>query len=574
MGTEEHKQLKAKQLLELLNIGAEQVESFNDPLKEILPSIRDYEIVEKLGEAGQGQVWRAIHLSTRREVALKIPKFHGFSPRQALQRFEREVKVISRLDHPNIVKIYDSGIHKGVYFYTMDFISGKHLDEYCSESQLDRKEIIKLMIKVCDVVEFAHKNEVIHRDLKPSNILITEDGEPHILDFGLAKLTTGNEYDLTITLDNASMGTPAYMSPEQARGNFDQVNLHSDIYSLGIILFNLITGELPFEVSGTKEDLIKRVSENRIKPIRKFSQIDSELEKIFSHIFQLTPEERYKNAGELKTDLENYLSNKPLIAGSATQWYKLCKYLTKHKKASIITIVPTLLICVYICLSIYTDKYSLSESFSYKQGTTLANIAGWEMLRSTNPPLDNTVINNRLKENSYTGRKIIIPEIILHTNNKLEFQPDKDFSAKIDFAFDGNWDEIIGIVFSCTDKNNFFSFEVESNKMTPDRLLLVQVKNDLDGELGYTEIELDKNNDFQLQVKYNSKESTVSAAIFDYTENNIAAELNDLKVELSAGKFGIMTLDANHTFLDNLKLNIYPDPVNLHKFLSGLTLKN
>jgi len=175
------------------------------------PTIEGYEVTRRLGEGGMGTVWCALQLSTRRDVALKLLGPGVFGSEKARTRFEREVELTARLEHPNIARVYDSGLHQGVYYYAMELIDGVPLDRYVKDQRLSLRQVLELMRTVCQAVQHAHQRGVIHRDLKPSNILVTEDGQPHVLDFGLAKSFLEEEEALAVSIEGEIAGTPAYM---------------------------------------------------------------------------------------------------------------------------------------------------------------------------------------------------------------------------------------------------------------------------------------------------------------------------------------------------------------------------
>ena len=181
--------LSGKKIAHLLSIGRE--DDFSDlghkDKKVADLSIDGYEIIEKIAEAGQGQVWKAIQLSTGRQVAIKAPRVKSVHSEETILRFEREIELVARLKHPNIARIYDSGVDQGQYYYVMDFVGGLNLDEYARQNKLTYRQILNLFRTICLAVQHAHQNRVIHRDLKPSNIIISGDGNPYIVDFGLAK---------------------------------------------------------------------------------------------------------------------------------------------------------------------------------------------------------------------------------------------------------------------------------------------------------------------------------------------------------------------------------------------------
>jgi len=174
------------------------------------PQIEGYDIAGRLGEGGMGTVWKAVQRSTHREVALKLMSGSLLGSQKVLQRFEREIELAAGLEHPHIARVYDSGLEKGIYYYAMELVDGLPLDRYVKEKQLGRREILQLMHKVCDAVRYAHQNGVIHRDLKPSNILVTEEGDPRVLDFGLAKPLEASD----LSVDGDVLGTKSSAPPE------------------------------------------------------------------------------------------------------------------------------------------------------------------------------------------------------------------------------------------------------------------------------------------------------------------------------------------------------------------------
>jgi WD40 repeat protein/serine/threonine protein kinase len=296
------------------------------------PDIEGYKIIEPLGEGGMGIVWRAEQLSTRRQVALKLMVSHRIESPKAQARFQREVELTARLDHPNIARIYDSGLHQEMYYYAMELIDGAPLDQYVKSKSLSRTQILALMQKVCQAVLYAHLRAVIHRDLKPSNILVSPDGQPHVLDFGLAKALLEEDDALTISVEGQIAGTPAYMSPEQAAGHHSQTDTRTDVFSLGVILYELLTGHSPHDLSGSMFDVLHRITEGRIRRPREVNKsIDSELEALLLKALAQNPEDRYASAGALAKDISNYLNSEPLDAQVPTILYFLRKKAIKYR---------------------------------------------------------------------------------------------------------------------------------------------------------------------------------------------------------------------------------------------------
>jgi len=344
--------LKPEQLSRLLSIGANKADSKQPKTQSKTnqetthqnaqgegvsfstsgPQIDNYEILGKLGEAGQGQIWRALQISTNRQVALKVPRAGLISSEKALARFEREVELAAGLQHPNIARIHDSGIHQGIYYYAMELIEGVHLDEYAKRHELTIRQILKLVQVICHAIQHAHQKGVIHRDLKPSNIIVSEEGRPFIVDFGLAKNILSDDLNLTVSTDGDTAGTPAYMSPEQASGAVDKLDTRTDVYSLGVILFTLLTGESPHDLSGSRHDVMHRIIHQEVKQPHKICPgIDRELELILLKALDNDPDRRYASAGALAQDVESYLSGAPVQAVPASSVYQLKKFVRRNR---------------------------------------------------------------------------------------------------------------------------------------------------------------------------------------------------------------------------------------------------
>ena len=312
------------------------------------PQIEGYKIIDRLGKGGMGTVWRAEQLSTKRQVALKLMVSHVIDSQRAQARFQREVELTARFDHPNIARIYDSGLHQGMYYYAMELIDGLALDKYVKDYRLTQKQILILMRKICQAVLYAHLRGVIHRDLKPSNILVDSEGQPHVLDFGLAKALLEEE-SIAISMEGQIAGTPAYMSPEQASGLHSDLDTRTDVFSLGVILYELLTGRSPHDLSGSALDVLHNITEGNIRrPTKINKKIDSELEAIILKALSVDPEKRYASAGMLGMDISSYLEGEPLNALVPTTLYFLRKKAFKYKKQVAITAVVLFVIFLSI----------------------------------------------------------------------------------------------------------------------------------------------------------------------------------------------------------------------------------
>lgn len=311
--------------------------------------IKDYLILERVGTGGMGAVYLAERLNSdfKQKVALKIIK-RGMDSEAILKRFATERKILSTLKHPNIAQLLDGGISTdGLPFFVMEYVEGQTLIQYCQQNNLSLKSRLKLFQQICAAVENAHRNLIIHRDLKPSNILVTNDGIPKLLDFGVSKLLSDSETEITLTQNKVF--TPEYASPEQILDK--NVTTATDIYSLGIILYELLSGHRPYQTKGKSlDEIIKIICDSEVtKPSEattKFNPsetqnlnlflpdsktISGDLDNITLKTIRKEPLERYGTVQQLTEDIERYLNGFPVIARPQTASYRLGKYIKRHK---------------------------------------------------------------------------------------------------------------------------------------------------------------------------------------------------------------------------------------------------
>src|SRR6266571_2401437 len=303
----------------------------------MLMDFGDYELLEQIGRGGQGVVFRARQKSLNRTVALKVINLGQWASKAHLKRFRLEAEAAARLEHPGIVPIHEVGERDGSCYFSMKFIEGGQLDEVARRGPMPIRRAVELIAKVAHTVHYAHEHGILHRDIKPGNILLDAKGEAHLTDFGLARLL---ETESTVTRTLEVLGTPSYMAPEQAVGNNAAVSSVTDVYGLGAVFYQLLTGHPPF-AGGTTYETIKLLLETEPRQPRLWNRkIGRDLATICLKCLEKDPQRRYSSALALAEDLEHWLKHEPILAHRTGIFTKARKWV--RRKPAIAALVASL----------------------------------------------------------------------------------------------------------------------------------------------------------------------------------------------------------------------------------------
>ncbi|MFC1766384.1 serine/threonine protein kinase [Planctomycetota bacterium] len=394
---------EAGDFLESSALGADATLDTYSPLEAPGTKIGRYELIELIGEGGMGLVYLSQQQEPKRKVALKIVKL-GMDTKQVVARFEAERQTLALLEHPNIAHVFDAGTTEtGRPYFVMEHVQGQSITKYCDEQKLSVEQRLELFQQVCEGVHHAHQKGIIHRDLKPSNILVSIHGDravPKIIDFGIAKaiaqplLTEKTSY----TEHGQLLGTPEYMSPEQAEMAYQDVDTRSDIYSLGILLYELLAGATPFDTDRLRKGGIDHIQQvicreeprtpsacltsmgdkaeavaqrRRTQIITLTRRLHRELEWIPMKAMRKDRNRRYRSASELSDDIQNYLTGAPLIAGPESNVYKAKKFVRKHAgfvaSAALVAVVVVIGLITSTAFSFSAEKARGEEAVARTQ---------------------------------------------------------------------------------------------------------------------------------------------------------------------------------------------------------------
>jgi eukaryotic-like serine/threonine-protein kinase len=370
--------------------------------------IGPYQLLQMVGEGGMGEVWLAEQKHpVRRRVALKLVKA-GMDTRQVIARFQSERQAIAVMDHPTIAKVFEAGsTPEGRPYFVMEYVTGVPITTYCDTHKLSMRERLELFVQVCGGVQHAHQKAIIHRDLKPSNILITEvDGKPapKIIDFGIAKATSQSlTAETMFTLVGTIMGTPEYMSPEQSGSTGEDIDTRTDVYSLGVILYELLVGALPLDLKQMRklafDELLRKLREEdapapstkvrtlgaesktaadnrRTEPATLTRLLRGDLDSITLKALEKDRSRRYGSPSDLAADIKRYLNDEPVLASAPSPAYRMQKFVRRHRiGVALAGVVALLLLTLAVSMTIQAVRIAKERDRANRETETARRVA-------------------------------------------------------------------------------------------------------------------------------------------------------------------------------------------------------
>ncbi len=397
--------------------------------------VGDYTVQNVIGAGGMGIVYRAIHDDTRRAVALKVLRV-GLGNREAVKRFQRETQLLARLKHPGIAKIIESGASLGERgsrpFYAMELVEGVTVTQYAEENDLAIRDRLALVARIAEAVHHAHEHGIVHRDLKPPNIMVDASGQPKVLDFGVARVIDQDVLVTTLKTEVGKLiGTIAYMSPEQVAGPSDELDTRSDIYALGVVTYELLTGRLPYDLSNKPiPEAVRIIGQDDPTPLSSINRVfRGEIETILGKALEKDRASRYQSALDFAKDIQRYLQHRPIVARRATALQQLRRF-ARQNRAFAATLV-----------------FAMLAIMGAAVGTTWQGLKARTQLRTTTDV--NRFLHDLLESPSHDtrGRDLTVLELFERVPDELEarFPNRPEVRAPIYTAI-GNTYQQVGLV--------------------------------------------------------------------------------------------------------------------------------
>ena len=412
--------------------------------------IGNYEVLSVLGKGGMGIVYKARHVTLNRIVALKmiLHGLHGGST--AIQRFLAEARAVAALQHPGIVQIFEIAENNGLPYFSLEFVEGEDLHSTLKGAPWSAKPAAEMVANLCDAMQYAHDHQILHRDIKPANILLDAEKRPKISDFGLAKKVDSGDQ---VTQDGAVMGTPSYMPPEQARGDSAAISHRSDIYSLGAVLYQLITGRAPFVSDSMMDTLVQVIHRDPVQPRELQPGVPIDLETICCKALQKEPANRYQSCKELADDLRRYVRGEPILARPISRGERLTRWCRRNPKIAWPTAIAGFFVIATAGVSFGAWRMSAAQAITIAEERDEANEQRVEADKQRNEADKQRLIANQqqalAEENAELATKQAnialqnIQFVLTDVDTKLTTQPgSSEIRIAIMEAVSKKWDEL------------------------------------------------------------------------------------------------------------------------------------